>query len=84
MAELKKGDVVQLKSSNTPKMNIESLGDFSPSGPSDGACCVCIDKNQKCSAVFDVACLVQIPDEKDLDELLDSATHPKSSDDSED
>ncbi len=61
MAELKKGDVVQLKSSNTPKMNIESLGDFSPSGPSDGACCVCIDKNQKCSAVFDVACLVQIP-----------------------
>ena len=39
MAEIKKGDVVGLKS-NGVTMTVESLGDYHPTGPEDGIACV--------------------------------------------
>ena len=57
MSQLKKGDVVILKSGG-PLMTIEEIGSYSEEfGPSEGASCVWFQKTERCSAVFDLATL---------------------------
>jgi uncharacterized protein YodC (DUF2158 family) len=56
MAEFKEGDRVQLKSGG-PIMTIEELGNFSPSGPENGARCVWFDNGQAQERVFSIATL---------------------------
>ena len=56
MSDFKKGDVVELKSGG-PKMTIQDLGDFGPTGPEEGALCVWFDKDKQQEKVFDVAVL---------------------------
>ena len=58
MAEIKKGDQVQLKSGG-PIMTVQSLDDYSAAGIENGAMCVWFgDKNQPMEKVFDVETLV--------------------------
>lgn len=59
MNELKKGDVVRLKSGG-PQMTITALDDYSGMtgmGPKEGAACVWFDGKSQKEAVFDVAVL---------------------------
>lgn len=56
MSDFKKGDVVQLKSGG-PKMTIQDLGDYGPTGPEEGASCVWFEKDKRQDFVFDVAVL---------------------------
>ncbi|MHC8321146.1 YodC family protein [Pseudomonas sp. GB2N2] len=56
MSDFKKGDVVQLKSGG-PKMTIQDLGDYGPTGPEEGAHCVWFEKEKRQESVFDVATL---------------------------
>lgn len=59
MSEIKKGDVVQLKSGG-PKMSVEDVGDYSGmgTGPKNGAYCLWFDEKSKPNnKVFDVAVL---------------------------
>ena len=56
MAEIKKGNVVGLKSGGV-SMTVESVGDYSPAGPDDGAACVWHDGNKVMRDVFDCAAL---------------------------
>jgi len=51
MSELKKGDVVQLKSGG-PKMTVQDVGDYGPIGPENGVMCVWFDKTKQQSSVF--------------------------------
>ncbi|KOX63847.1 hypothetical protein AA303_17255 [Pseudomonas psychrophila] len=53
MSGFQKGDVVQLKSGG-PKMTIQDLGDYGPTGPEDGASCVWFEKDKRQDCVFDV------------------------------
>lgn len=56
MADFKKGDVVQLKSGG-PRMTIQDLGDYGPTGPEEGALCVWFEKDKQQQSTFDVAVL---------------------------
>lgn len=56
MTELKKGDVVELKSGG-PKMTIQDIGDYTPTGPEEGAFCVWFEKDKRQDGVFDVLML---------------------------
>jgi uncharacterized protein YodC (DUF2158 family) len=57
MADIKKGDEVQLKSGG-PIMTVSDLGDWAPTGPENGAMCVWFDdKKNACEKVFDIAVL---------------------------
>ena len=56
MAEIKKGDVVGLKSGGV-SMTVESVGDYSPVGPEDGVACVWYEGKQVMRDVFDRAVL---------------------------
>ncbi|CAM2158398.1 hypothetical protein PT2222_40291 [Paraburkholderia tropica] len=57
MSDLKKGDVVRLKSGG-PIMTISDVGDFSmAAGIEDGALCVWFEKNDPKEKVFDLAVL---------------------------
>jgi uncharacterized protein YodC (DUF2158 family) len=56
MSDVKKGDVVELKSGG-PKMTVTDIGDYSPMGPEEGAKCVWFEKNAQKEHVFDVAVL---------------------------
>ncbi|MBT8766874.1 YodC family protein [Metapseudomonas boanensis] len=61
MSEIKKGDVVQLKSGG-PKMTVEDVGNYGGMGmgPEHGAKCVWFEKNKAEQKVFDVAVLVKV------------------------
>ena len=50
------GDVVTLKSGG-PTMTVHELGDYSPTGPANGADCVWFDGAKKMSDVFHVDAL---------------------------
>ena len=54
MAEFKKGDSVRLKSGG-PLMTVADIGDFGPTGPSDGVKCVWFDGKRREQDVFDSA-----------------------------
>jgi uncharacterized protein YodC (DUF2158 family) len=56
MTEIKKGDVVGLKSGGAA-MTVESLGDYSPTGPEDGVACVWYEDKKIVRDVFDRASL---------------------------
>jgi uncharacterized protein YodC (DUF2158 family) len=58
MSEIKKGDVVQLKSGG-PRMTVQDFGDYSSSvaGIQDGVVCVWFEKNKQQTEVFDRAVL---------------------------
>lgn len=56
MAEIKKGDVVGLKSGGVT-MTVEALGDYSPTGPDDGIACVWHEGSKVMRDVFDRAVL---------------------------
>lgn len=56
MAEIKKGDVVRLKSGG-PKMTVEEVGDYGPLGPENGAKCTWFEGNKHNSNTFAVETL---------------------------
>ena len=56
MAEIKKGDVVQLKSGGVD-MVVQSVGDYTPHGPEDGASCVWDVRGEIRKGIFDCAAL---------------------------
>jgi uncharacterized protein YodC (DUF2158 family) len=58
MAEVKRGDVVQLKSGG-PRMTVADVGDYSPLRPKNGAKCIWFEGNKKNEDVFDVEVLTQ-------------------------
>jgi uncharacterized protein YodC (DUF2158 family) len=63
MSDLKKGDVVALKS-GSPSMTISDLGDYSQggmgSGPRNGAICVWFDGAKAIDRAFDVETLEKV------------------------
>jgi len=62
MSEIKKGDVVQLKSGG-PLMTVQATGDYSfGSGIVDGVHCVWFEKNEPKERIFDRVAL-QLYDE---------------------
>ncbi|WP_034300072.1 YodC family protein [Herbaspirillum sp. RV1423] len=63
MAEIKKGDVVMLKSGG-PSMTVENVGNYGgmAMGPEEGALCNWFDGNKPVSKVFDIAVLTHIDD----------------------
>jgi len=52
MKEFEIGEVVQLKSGG-PLMTVQSMGDWSPTGPNPGVLCVWFDQLKKVEDVFD-------------------------------
>ena len=56
MADFGKGDTVRLKSGG-PLMTVAEVGDFGPTGPSDGVKCVWFDGKRREEDVFDSAIL---------------------------
>ncbi len=56
MAEIRKGNVVGLKSGSV-SMVVESVGDYSPTGPEDGAACVWHEGSKIMRDAFDCAVL---------------------------
>ncbi|MDR5815807.1 DUF2158 domain-containing protein [Caballeronia sp. LZ033] len=61
MSEVKKGDVVELKSGG-PRMTVAEVDDYSPMGPLRGAKCVWFEKNAQKEHVFDVDVLKVVND----------------------
>lgn len=61
MSELKKGDVVYLKSGG-PRMTIQNIGDYTRI--KNGACCIWFDGKKKYEDVFDLDTL-ELADEPD-------------------
>jgi len=60
MSEIKKGDVVQLKSGG-PIMTVENIGDYSGgAGPENGAYCQWFDGKKPMSKLFDVEVLKKV------------------------
>jgi len=59
MTDLKKGDVVKLKSGG-PKMTVQGLGEYL--GVEDGVLCVWFDDKGKHSEVFERASLTKVED----------------------
>lgn len=61
MSEIKKGDVVQLKSGG-PKMTVVDLGDYAGMGlgPANGAKCNWFEGAKPQEKVFDVVALVKV------------------------
>ena len=57
--EIKKGDVVRLKSGG-PDMTVQNIADYSNYGIEDGANCVWFDGKTKKQEVFDRLTLVQV------------------------
>ena len=58
MADFNKGDTVRLKSGG-PLMTVQDIGDYGPTGPTDGIRCVWFEGSQRQEAVFDKAVLAQ-------------------------
>jgi uncharacterized protein YodC (DUF2158 family) len=56
MADFKKGDTVRLKSGG-PLMTVADLGDYGPTGPTEGVTCVWFDGKHRETEVFDSAVL---------------------------
>ena len=52
MKEFEIGEVVKLKSGG-PLMTVQSMGDYSPTGPNPGVICVWFDQLKKVEDVFD-------------------------------
>ncbi|ODN65689.1 YodC family protein [Methylophaga muralis] len=61
MGDIKKGDEVQLKSGG-PIMTVQGIGDYSPSGPDDGALCIWFDKSTPMEKIFSLATLRKYSD----------------------
>lgn len=61
MSEIKKGDLVQLKSGG-PKMTVENVGNYGgmAMGPENGAKCVWFEKEKPMQKVFDIAVLQKV------------------------
>lgn len=59
MSDFKGGDVVQLKSGG-PKMTVQNVDDYGPTGPEEGAYCVWFEKEKRHDSVFDVCVLVKV------------------------
>jgi len=56
MTDIKIGDVVKVKSGGPP-MTVQNIGDYTPTGPSNGAMCVWFDGKTNKSHVFAVEVL---------------------------
>jgi len=61
MKEFEIGEVVQLKSGG-PLMTVQSMGDYSPTGPNPGVLCVWFDQLKKVEDVFDPRVLERYSD----------------------
>ncbi len=62
MPDFAKGDTVRLKSGG-PLMTVQDLGDFGPTGPTNGAFCVWFVGHRKQEDCFDVSSLQKDSDD---------------------
>ena len=65
MHEIKKGDVVKLKSGG-PLMTVENIGAYEATGGQPGAYCVWFEQGKEYSKVFDPAVLTPAGEEIDF------------------
>ena len=59
MSDIKKGDVVKLKSGG-PVMTVQDIDDYSMKGTKEDALCLWFDGNDRKEKVFDLCTLIKI------------------------